>query len=282
MTDKPGLFSRFKRAISSTLNDAVDAVTDPGQEIALMLDDLGLNAALEWYCARQGVRRDQLTIHADRGSAMTAKPLVLLFADLGVSMTQTTVTTNRKDQSALITAVLEVSSNEQLVRILGRIAGGPRTHHHAVVIRTIDGHGDDRNRRRGAQLVAEEVRVAEVGERAGLEEEAGLRLDSLGRRGRRSGFHGQRRHRLGDDIELLARFDPDAGELQVVRAAVDRPGGREARHLQVGCGARAGAGRQRGDAGEQQQGAARGHRRSGAGLCKRLKVASRSSGRENR
>ena len=48
-----------------------------------------------------------------------------VFADLGVSMTQTTVTTNRKDQSALITAVLEVSSNEQLVRILGRIERVP-------------------------------------------------------------------------------------------------------------------------------------------------------------
>jgi (p)ppGpp synthase/HD superfamily hydrolase len=35
------------------------------------------------------------------------------------------VTTNRKDQSALITAVLEVSSNEQLVRILGRIERVP-------------------------------------------------------------------------------------------------------------------------------------------------------------
>jgi phage shock protein A len=43
MTNKPGLFSRFKQAISSTLNDAVDAVTDPGQEIALMLDDLADN-----------------------------------------------------------------------------------------------------------------------------------------------------------------------------------------------------------------------------------------------
>jgi len=48
-----------------------------------------------------------------------------VFADLGVSMTQTTVTTNRKDQTALITAVLEVSSNEQLVRILGRIERVP-------------------------------------------------------------------------------------------------------------------------------------------------------------
>jgi phage shock protein A len=37
---KPGLFSRIKNSISSTLNDAVDSVTDPGQEVALMLDDL--------------------------------------------------------------------------------------------------------------------------------------------------------------------------------------------------------------------------------------------------
>lgn len=39
--DKPGLFSRMRRAISSTMNDAVDSMTDPGQELALMLDDLG-------------------------------------------------------------------------------------------------------------------------------------------------------------------------------------------------------------------------------------------------
>jgi GTP pyrophosphokinase len=48
-----------------------------------------------------------------------------VFADLGVSMTQTNVVTNRKDQSALLTATLEVSSNEQLVRILGRIERVP-------------------------------------------------------------------------------------------------------------------------------------------------------------
>ncbi len=39
-TKKQGLFGRLRTAISSTLNDAVDAVSDPGQEIALMLDDL--------------------------------------------------------------------------------------------------------------------------------------------------------------------------------------------------------------------------------------------------
>ena len=38
-------------------------------------------------CARQGIQRGQLTIHADRGSAMTSKPIALLLADLGVTKT---------------------------------------------------------------------------------------------------------------------------------------------------------------------------------------------------
>jgi putative transposase len=37
--------------------------------------------------ARQGIERGQLTIHADRGSAMTSKPVALLLADLGVTKT---------------------------------------------------------------------------------------------------------------------------------------------------------------------------------------------------
>ena len=45
----------------------------------------------EWFiretCARQGIDRGQLTIHADRGPAMTSKPLALLLADLGVTKT---------------------------------------------------------------------------------------------------------------------------------------------------------------------------------------------------
>ncbi|MEM6291400.1 MAG: PspA/IM30 family protein [Myxococcota bacterium] len=41
MSDKkPGLFSRLRNTISSTLNDAVESVSDPGTELALMLDDL--------------------------------------------------------------------------------------------------------------------------------------------------------------------------------------------------------------------------------------------------
>lgn len=40
MSKKPGLFSRMRTSISSTLSDAVDSISDPGQEVALMLDDL--------------------------------------------------------------------------------------------------------------------------------------------------------------------------------------------------------------------------------------------------
>ena len=36
-------------------------------------------------CAKQGIRRGQLAIHADRGSSMTSKPVALLLADLGVT-----------------------------------------------------------------------------------------------------------------------------------------------------------------------------------------------------
>jgi putative transposase len=38
-------------------------------------------------CTRQGIERDQLTIHADQGSAMTSKPVAGLLADLRVTKT---------------------------------------------------------------------------------------------------------------------------------------------------------------------------------------------------
>jgi putative transposase len=38
-------------------------------------------------CTKQGIRRDQLTLHADRGSSMTSKPVALLLADLGITRT---------------------------------------------------------------------------------------------------------------------------------------------------------------------------------------------------
>ena len=38
-------------------------------------------------CARQGVEPGQLTIHADRGTSMTSKPVAFLLADLGITKT---------------------------------------------------------------------------------------------------------------------------------------------------------------------------------------------------
>ncbi len=38
-------------------------------------------------CERQNIPRGQLTIHADRGSSMTSRPVALLLADLGVTKT---------------------------------------------------------------------------------------------------------------------------------------------------------------------------------------------------
>ncbi len=38
-------------------------------------------------CAQQQIKRDQLTVHADRGSSMTSKPVAFLLADLGVLKT---------------------------------------------------------------------------------------------------------------------------------------------------------------------------------------------------
>jgi putative transposase len=38
-------------------------------------------------CVRQGIQAGQLTIHADRGSSMSSKPVALLMADLGITKT---------------------------------------------------------------------------------------------------------------------------------------------------------------------------------------------------
>ena len=42
---------------------------------------------IEESCAKQGIRPGQLTLHADRGSSMTSKPVAFLLADLGVTKT---------------------------------------------------------------------------------------------------------------------------------------------------------------------------------------------------
>ncbi len=40
---------------------------------------------IEQTCKKQGIERDQLTIHADRGPSMTSKVVAFLYADLGVT-----------------------------------------------------------------------------------------------------------------------------------------------------------------------------------------------------
>lgn len=42
---------------------------------------------IETCCEREGIQAGQLTIHADRGSSMTSKPVAFLLADLGVTKT---------------------------------------------------------------------------------------------------------------------------------------------------------------------------------------------------
>ena len=42
---------------------------------------------IEDTCRKQQIEPGQLTIHADRGSSMTSKPVAFLLADLGVTKT---------------------------------------------------------------------------------------------------------------------------------------------------------------------------------------------------
>ncbi len=62
---------------------------------------------IEETCERQGVARGQLTLHADRGSSMRSKTVVLLLADLGVTKTHSrpyTSTDNPFSESLFKTA----------------------------------------------------------------------------------------------------------------------------------------------------------------------------------
>jgi putative transposase len=45
-------------------------------------------------CAKHAIPEGQLTIHADRGPAMTSKPVALLLADLGVTRSRRTIATD--------------------------------------------------------------------------------------------------------------------------------------------------------------------------------------------
>ncbi|HEY8378872.1 MAG TPA: bifunctional (p)ppGpp synthetase/guanosine-3',5'-bis(diphosphate) 3'-pyrophosphohydrolase, partial [Nannocystis sp.] len=81
---------------------------------------------MEITWGQEGRRRYPVTVTiqgTDRIGLL--RDVVEVFTDLGINVSGTTVTTNKKDQTALISATLEVSSNEQLVRVLGKIERVP-------------------------------------------------------------------------------------------------------------------------------------------------------------
>ncbi len=57
----------------------------PGWMLAHAENATLAEALLADTVAKQGIGRGQLTIHADRGSPMVAKPVAFLLADLGVT-----------------------------------------------------------------------------------------------------------------------------------------------------------------------------------------------------
>jgi putative transposase len=80
-------------------------------------------------CARQGIDRGQLTIHADRGPAMTSKPVALLLADLGV--TKTHARPHVSNDSVLGGAVQDVEVPPGVPRVL-RLDSGCRAQCHVL------------------------------------------------------------------------------------------------------------------------------------------------------
>jgi putative transposase len=70
-------------ATSGDFNLAVDNV--PGWMLARAERAHLAERLLADTIAKQGIARDQLTVHADRGSSMASKPVAFLLADLGVT-----------------------------------------------------------------------------------------------------------------------------------------------------------------------------------------------------
>jgi phage shock protein A len=82
---KPGLFTRMRRAISSSVDSAMDSVSDPGQELALMLDDLGEEIKKAESDLKQAVverkmmeRRIEETLKKEQGWSARAEQAIKL------------------------------------------------------------------------------------------------------------------------------------------------------------------------------------------------------------
>jgi putative transposase len=88
-------------------------------------------------CKQQGVARDQLTIHADRGSPMTAKSTALLYVDLGIAKSHSrpyTSNDNPYSESNFRTMKYRPEMPEQL---------GSLEHARQVIRALVDWYNDD-------------------------------------------------------------------------------------------------------------------------------------------
>ena len=58
-------------------------------------------ALIAQACDQQQIARGQLTVHADRGSSMTSKPVAFLLSDLGLTKTHSTIGMGRSPQRGM-------------------------------------------------------------------------------------------------------------------------------------------------------------------------------------
>lgn len=124
-----GVLSHPARCCTPVPGDAVIGYITRGRGIAIHRRDCPNIVSspeperlLEIAWGNENRRRYPVTIQIQGNDRIgLLRDVVEVFADLGLNVSGTTVTTNKKDQSALIAATLEVSSNEQLVRVLAKI-----------------------------------------------------------------------------------------------------------------------------------------------------------------
>ncbi|MCY1004930.1 bifunctional (p)ppGpp synthetase/guanosine-3',5'-bis(diphosphate) 3'-pyrophosphohydrolase [Nannocystis pusilla] len=128
-----GVLSHPARCCTPVPGDAVIGYITRGRGIAIhrrdcpnILSSPEPERLIEIAWGNENRRRYPVTVliqGSDRIGLL--RDIVEVFADLGINVSGTTVTTNKKEQSASISATLEVSSNEQLVRVLAKIERVP-------------------------------------------------------------------------------------------------------------------------------------------------------------
>ena len=91
-SEKTGMYSTGASASVEITRLAVQALLKWRQALGTTSKALRESAELakrliEQSCTKQNIRRGQLTLHADRGTSMSSKPVAFLLADLGVTKT---------------------------------------------------------------------------------------------------------------------------------------------------------------------------------------------------